>query len=152
MKKSNLDEMQEQKLLKIEESGCWLAFWGLFLAILVQVLIRGFEWEYYAGEFILFMVLSLYLGIACIRAGIWDRRLKMDARTNAMISLIAALVCGGLLFLVGALRFRMPKGGLVAAAIGAPIVFVGCWASLSVMARATKKRQDALNAEPGEED
>ena len=29
MKKSNLDEMQEQELLKIEHNGCWLAFWGL---------------------------------------------------------------------------------------------------------------------------
>ena len=29
MKKNNLDEMQEQELLKIEHNGCWLAFWGL---------------------------------------------------------------------------------------------------------------------------
>ena len=29
MKKSNLDEIQEQELLKIEHNGCWLAFWGL---------------------------------------------------------------------------------------------------------------------------
>ena len=29
MKKSNLDEMQEQELLKVEHNGCWIAFWGL---------------------------------------------------------------------------------------------------------------------------
>lgn len=27
--KSNLDERQELKLLKIEHNGCWFAFWGL---------------------------------------------------------------------------------------------------------------------------
>ena len=27
--KSNLDELQELKLLKIEHNGCWLAFWGI---------------------------------------------------------------------------------------------------------------------------
>ena len=27
--KSNLDERQELKLLKIEHNGCWIAFWGI---------------------------------------------------------------------------------------------------------------------------
>lgn len=36
--KSNkqLDEMQENKLLKIQEKGFWLVFWILFAAIFVQ--------------------------------------------------------------------------------------------------------------------
>ena len=34
--KSNLDELQELKLLKIEHNGCWLAFWGLLAVILTQ--------------------------------------------------------------------------------------------------------------------
>ena len=29
--KSNLDERQELKLLKIEHNGCWIAFWGLLI-------------------------------------------------------------------------------------------------------------------------
>ena len=37
MKKSNLDEMQEQKLLKIEHNGFWFAFFGLFAAIMIQL-------------------------------------------------------------------------------------------------------------------
>ena len=31
-KNSNLDERQEQTLLRIEHNGCWLAFWGLLAA------------------------------------------------------------------------------------------------------------------------
>lgn len=37
MKKNNLDEMQEQELLKIEHNGCWLAFWGLLAVMAVQM-------------------------------------------------------------------------------------------------------------------
>ena len=33
---SNLDERQEQALLKIEHNCCWLAFWGLLTALFVQ--------------------------------------------------------------------------------------------------------------------
>ena len=35
-RKNNLDEMQEQELLKIEHNGCWLAFWGLLISMIVQ--------------------------------------------------------------------------------------------------------------------
>ena len=37
-KKNNLDEMQEQELLKIEHNGYWLAFWGLLTAIVAEVI------------------------------------------------------------------------------------------------------------------
>ena len=38
--KSNLDELQELKLLKIEHNGCWLAFWGLLAVILTQIILK----------------------------------------------------------------------------------------------------------------
>ena len=43
--KSNkqLDEMQESKLLKIQERGFWLVFWILFAAIFVQALIASID-------------------------------------------------------------------------------------------------------------
>ena len=49
--KSNkqLDEMQESKLLKIQEKGFWLVFWILFAAIFVQALI-GMTLKEIAGE------------------------------------------------------------------------------------------------------
>ena len=39
--KNNLDERQEQALEKIEGKGCWLAFWGLLIALMVQVIAFG---------------------------------------------------------------------------------------------------------------
>ena len=35
MRKNNLDEQQEQKLLKIKSRGFWLAFWGLLIGLVV---------------------------------------------------------------------------------------------------------------------
>lgn len=51
--KSNkqLDEMQESKLLKIQEKGFWLVFWILFAAIFVQALI-GMTLKEIAGEIV----------------------------------------------------------------------------------------------------
>ena len=37
MKKNNLDEMQDRKLLKLEEYGFWIMFWTLAAAIVIQL-------------------------------------------------------------------------------------------------------------------
>ena len=55
---NKLDEMQEQKMLKIEHNGCWLAFWGLLAVLVIQVFIYGAgEWRHMAGEWIVLCVL-----------------------------------------------------------------------------------------------
>lgn len=96
--KSNLDELQELKLLKIEHNGCWLAFWGLLAVILTQIAIGNDSRQDLAGEWIVFMCLALYLTVGCIRNGIWDRKLKPNFKNNIMASSIAAVVMGILWF------------------------------------------------------
>ena len=92
-KKSNLDEMQEQELLKVEHNGCWIAFWGLLAAIIIQSILFGSQdCKTLAGEGIVFIVLSIYIAVACVRRGIWDRRFQMNAKTNLILSAAAALV------------------------------------------------------------
>ena len=60
--KNRLDEMQEQRMLKIEHNGCWLAFWGLLVMLLIQEFVYGAgNWRYMAGEWIVFMCLALYM-------------------------------------------------------------------------------------------
>ena len=81
--KNNLDEMQEQKLQRIESAGFWIAYWGL-LAVMMIHLVRG-GIEAGAGmlpEWALFMFLSVYIVVRCLRSGIWDRRLKANFKTN----------------------------------------------------------------------
>lgn len=59
-KRSQLDEMQEQKLCKLESRGFWLLWWGLLAAIIVQSLV-GETAHPPIGEWVLFMLASLYM-------------------------------------------------------------------------------------------
>ena len=86
--KSNLDERQELKLLKIEHNGCWIAFWGLLIVMAIQMIVGNDSIKNLAGEGAVLMSLAFYLLVACIRNGIWDRRLKPNFKTNVIVSRI----------------------------------------------------------------
>ena len=150
MKKSNLDEMQEQQLLKIEHNGYWFCFTGLLVAIAVQTILSD-DWKTVAGEWVVFMLANLYVMIGCMRAGIWDRRLRADARTNLVISLVAGLVMATIWFFVIERRSGSTKISLGGAAFTFVIVAVICFIALQISASAMKKRQAKLNAEPEDE-
>lgn len=145
-KNSNLDEMQEQKLLKIEHNGYWLAFWGL-LAVMVVQLFMGAELRTLAGEWIIFMVLALYLCIACLRAGIWDRKLRPDSRTNLAASVIGGAAAGLILAVFTYIRFTSIIGSLAVAALTFVIIASLCFVTLSLCAAILKKRTAKLEQE-----
>ncbi|MBP5727992.1 MAG: hypothetical protein J6Y48_13055, partial [Clostridia bacterium] len=49
------DEMRDQKMLKMEEYGFWILFWGLALAVVVQLLLGG-TLRQVAGELIILAI------------------------------------------------------------------------------------------------
>ena len=151
LKKTNLDEQQERKLLEIESRGCGLVFWGLLIALTVESVVIE-DSRAIIGEWILFMGLALYLAISCTRAGIWDRRMDMSRKTCVLVSLAAALCAAIFMFGFTYVRYRKPVGSLYSAAIMGTITFVICYLALRFAAKATQKRQDELNAEPDDED
>ena len=130
MKKSNLDEMQEQALLKIEHNGCWLAFWGLLAAMALQMVMRV-PGRQMLGEWIVFMALSLYIVIACLRKGIWDRHLKANWKTNLIVSLLAA-VATGIFVILSNPYLSEPLDYVLVAGLTGGFTFVLCFAALSV--------------------
>ena len=150
--KNNLDERQEQILLKIEHIGCWLAFWGLLAAILIQEVLYPGELRAIAGEWIVFMVLCIYILAGCLKNGIWDRRLKPNFRTNLLASFVAAVVVGLISIAVGLRKMENPdpKGILLICAIAAGFTFAACLICLSAAAVATKRKQKQLEEEPEE--
>ena len=151
--KSNLDEMQEAKLLGIEHNGCWLAFWGLLAVIVVQLFVFGAEnFRYLAGEWVVFMALAVYLGEACLRNGIWDRRLKADRRTNLIVSLVASLAAGLIFGAVALARYHSVSGAAASFVICFTAVFAGCFLLLSLSAREYKKKLAKLEDENGEDE
>ena len=145
MKKNNLDEMQEQELLKIEHNGCWLAFWGL-LAVMVIQMVMGVPGAQMLGEWIVFMVLALYIVIACLRKGIWDRHLKANRKTNLIISLLAG-AAAGILITVSNPYLSEPLDYVLVAGISGGFTFVLCFAALSLCTKLYKNRRKKLDAE-----
>ena len=145
MKKSNLDEMQEQELLKIEHYGCWMAYWGLLAAMVIQMVMRV-PGAQMLGEWIIFVIMSLYICIACMRKGIWDRRLKANWKTNLVISLLAAVAVAVLVILSNP-YLSEPLDYVLTAGLTGGFTFVLCFAALSIGMKLYKKRREKLEQE-----
>lgn len=143
--KNQLDEMQEQKLLHIEKNGCWFAYWGLLVSIFVQqALYTQTDYKAFIGEWIIFMGLSLYLAFSCIKNGIWDRRLKPNAKTNFWLSIIAAVLFGIIFAVIGYMNYRSVKGAVVTFIVMTFLLFVILLIALTIASIVYKKRVDKM--------
>ena len=152
-KKNNLDERQEQIMLQIEHTGCWIAYWGLLISILVQEIAYRGDFHYVVGEWIVFMILCVYVLSGCIKNGLWDRHIKPTMKNNVIASLIAAGVIFLFTFIMIIRNFPdKPVGAVAAGLISAAVVFVLCLIALSAAKRATEKKQEELEKEDPEED
>lgn len=145
MKKSNLDEMQEHALLKIEHNGCWLAFWGLLAAMGVECLL-GMPFKAILGEWVVFMGLALYLSIDCLRHGLWDRKLNANWQTNLVVSVIAGICVGIFSMAINPYLEELLDYVLVFAICGGS-TFLLCFIALSLCAKLYKKRRQKLDQE-----
>lgn len=149
----NLDELQEQKLLRIERNTAWFAFWGLLAAILVQTIMGIGQKNLFhtiAGEWIVFMCLAIYMGVSCIKNGIWDRHLQPNPKTNIVVSLAAGFVCAIVYFLATYFRYHKLLGSIATGIFMFTIVFALSFAALSVSAILYKKRVAKLESESDE--
>lgn len=72
-KKNQLDEMQEQTMRKIESHGFWLLWYSLLAAWIVQTVFGAADKA--AGEWVVFMIGCIYMVVACLRNGLWERHL-----------------------------------------------------------------------------
>ena len=146
MKQSNLDEMQEQALLKIEHYGFWLAFWGLLTIMAIQALL-GVAFSSLLGEWIIFMVLCVYALVSCLRHGLWDRKLKPNLKTNLLVSILPGLAVGVFDILLFRANETEPLDYLLIGAIPALITIVLCFVALTVCSALYKKRRRKLDQE-----
>ena len=89
-KKNQLDEMQEQTMRKIESHGFWLLWGSLLAAWIVQTVFGAADKA--AGEWVVFMIGCIYMVVACLRNGLWDRHLSDKAPANAVDSLAVPLL------------------------------------------------------------
>ena len=147
-KRENLDEMQKQTLLKIESCGFW-ALWVLLLAALIIESLLGFTLREMAAEWFIFMLGCVYALISDLRAGIWDRHLKANTKTNAAVSVVG----GAAIFVWGLIKFaEFGMGAAVLLAVFmAACTWVLCFAALQLSMKAYKKRHAELE-NPKEDD
>jgi len=90
--------------------------------------------------------------VRCLKNGLWDRRLRPNAKTNLIASLIAGAVCGIFLFTTSYVRYHKLQGSLFGGLITCAAVTALCFAALMLSARIVKKKEAALEAEPEEAD
>ena len=152
MKKNNLDEMQEQKLLKIEHRGFWIAFWGIVAAVYVQIAIGHNDFTYIGGEATVLLLSSLYVLVDCIRNGIWDRKLKPTLKTNLCVSLVSGLLLGGFWFAVSYHNYHALAGSLAMFAVMFLSVSVLVLAFLSVTSAIYKRKKRQLDQQADTEE
>lgn len=148
---NRLDEMQEQKLLQIEHNGCWFAFWGLAVSLLAECCL-GLEWKYLAGEWVVFMCLALYMTIACIRNGIWDRKLEPTPKTFLCASMIAGVLCGVLQFARSYREYHVLPGSIAAGVFIMGLTAAVCYGAMTVVAVIYRRRVKRLESEGEEEE
>ena len=151
--KSKLDERQEMALSKIESKGCWIAFWGLLAVMAIQAVVSDFDTKTLAGEWVVFMILSIYIGGACAKEGIWCRTMEPSVGTNALFSLGGGL---GLGIIVGASKFLQYPDAIAGCVATGLIVAVFttflCFITLSISAKSYTKHKEEMEAEPEEEE
>lgn len=92
-RKKHLDEMQDQKLLRIEEIGFWLVFWVLFGTIIIQFLL-GAHLKEVTGEITTLLVASIYIAVRSLKNGLWTRSYASNFKTNIFASMLPALLLG----------------------------------------------------------
>lgn len=146
--KNNLDEMQEQTLLKIESRGMWIAFYGLVLSLLVHVLIGGEQvGRSILGESILLLILSLYIAISCLRHGIWDRKLRPTPKTNLILSVAAGVAVGIAVSVRSYLNYHAAIGSAAVFLFCGGMTFVLCFIAMTACAKLYEKKKSKLEAE-----
>lgn len=102
-----------------------------------------------AAEWFIFMLGSAYSVISDLRAGIWDRHLKANTKTNAAVSVVGGVA----VFVWGLIKFA--EFGMGVAVLQAVIMgvctWVLCFALLQLSMKAYKKRHAELE-NPKEDD
>ena len=150
-KASKLDEQQEFTLLNIEHRCFWLIYWGLFVVQQAEMWITD-DWRAFIGDLILLLAVSVYLCASCIRAGIWSRTQNVDRKSCLIAATQAAVLLIGIQLAVALLRDHgLQPRRLAVILFFSAVAFVMTYLGTSLMARATRKRQETLNAEPAED-
>ena len=146
MKKTILDEMQEQIVLKMESVGHGIAFWGLIISIVIQVALAA-DFKQIVAEWAVFMVLCIHMLYGSIKHGIWSRKSKPSSKFNIIASLLAALTVGFMVFCLAARHGWDTIRVIQIVSITFTITFLLCIVLLTISVKLYNARRSALDQE-----
>ena len=141
---NHLDEMQDQKLLKLEEYGFWIMFWGLAVSIVVQLII-GSTIKEVLGELIIFFLGSIYISATTLKNGLWTRTSTPSRKGNAAVSIIPAVIIGVINGIKMIQNNKTDANSLLFTAAIIVAVYAGCFILLEVFRITYSKRRAALD-------
>ena len=141
-----LDEMQDRKLLKIEEFGFWLVFWVLFAVILLQALM-GTTLKELAGEIAALFAASVYIAFSSLKNGLWTRKYTPTFKTDVIASVLASVIFGIFNAVRAFVILKNPVelGAVVQIAALCVGVFILCFALMEAFRLIYKKRRRKLD-------
>lgn len=103
-----LDEMKRLKLLKIEEKGFYLMFYGLVCVIVVQAFLNDFkDIQEVILPMVLLVTVSVYFIIVCFKEWIWsyqDVNQKKSIVVSIFVGIVGAFIFGYKLYLLNRLH------------------------------------------------
>lgn len=97
--KSQLDEMQEQKLNKAGNTGMRIAFFGLFFAIMIQLILDA-DLSKVMGEYVVFTILCAYNLLSNFKRGFWSRYFKPGIKNYLACSLLSGAIVGLFVYII----------------------------------------------------
>ena len=110
----------------------------------IQMIVGNDSIKNLAGEGAVLMSLAFYLLVACIRNGIWDRRLKPNFKTNVIVSSIAAVLTGIIWFSVSYRNYHKLIGSIATGIIVFVQVEILCLLALMISSKIYKRRVQKL--------
>lgn len=141
-----VDERQERDLMVVEHYGFWLMYWMLFAALVIQGVIMD-KGDQVLGEWIVFMVTSVFVLIGWVRKGVWSYQSRKIPGMKACLgySLVAG-IAGGILGAVSGLKWHQNNinGVLICAAVYAGMIFVITFVVFVILTSIGRRRERML--------
>ena len=139
-----LDEMQDQKLLKMEEYGFWIMFWALAIAIVVQLII-GSTLKEVVGEIAVLLIGSIYIAATSLKNGLWTRTSIPSMKGNAITIIVPAVLLAAI-HIIKMIRSESFNTSNVLFTVAIMVaVYVACFAVLEAFRAMYKKRRAELD-------
>lgn len=149
-----VDERQEMDLLKVEHYSFWLMYYLLLIEIVIQGIILD-EGDKIIGEWIVFMIVSVFALAGWIRKGVWSYQAKKvpGVKSYLRYSLLTAVLGGALGFLGGLKRNSGNISALMMSVVCVAVwSFAGAFILFVIGGGIAKKREKRLEMEAIEDE